>query len=114
MFKNLNIFRPIIAILILFIPLYPKFPLTSVNGTYVAIRLDDIVVALAILIWCIYQLINKFPVFKIKITKLFLAYFVAIIASFVTAFLIYQTEPTNILILHLIRRFQYKVLCEEN
>jgi len=112
MFKNikLNIFRPIIAILILFVPLYPKFPLTSVSGTYVAIRLDDIVVSLAILIWCLYQLTHKFPIFKIKITKLFLAYFVAIIASFVTAFLIYQTEPTNILILHLIRRFQYMSL----
>lgn len=112
MFKNLklNIFRPIIAILILFIPLYPKFPLTSVDGTYVAIRLDDIVVALAILIWCIYQLTHKFSVFKIKITKLFLAYFVAIIASFVTAFLIYQTDSTNLLLLHLIRRFEYMSL----
>jgi hypothetical protein len=107
MFKNLNIFRPIIAILILFIPLYPKFPLTNVNGTYVAIRLDDIVIAISVLIWLIYQIIHKFPVFKIKITKLFLVYFLAIITSFVTAFLIYQTEPTNILILHLARRFEY-------
>jgi len=112
MFKNLkfNIFRPIIAILILFIPLYPKFPLTSVDGTYVAIRLDDIVIALTILIWCIYQLIHKFPVFKIKITKLFLVYFTAIIASFVTAFLIYQTDSINLLLLHLARRFEYMSL----
>lgn len=107
MFKNLNIFRPIIAIIILFIPLYPKFPLTNVDGTYVAIRLDDIVIALTILIWFIYQLIHKFPVFKLKITKLFLVYFLAIITSFVTAFLIYQTDSTNILLLHLARRFEY-------
>jgi len=107
MFKNINIFRPIIAILIFFIPLYPKFPLTSVTGTYVAIRLDDIIIAISILIWLIYQIIYKFPVLKLKITKLFLVYFLAIIASFITALLIYQTEPTNILILHLIRRFEY-------
>lgn len=107
MFKNLNIFRPIIAILILFIPLYPKFPLTSVDGTYVAIRLDDLVVALAILIWGIHQITHKFPVFKIKITKLFLAYFMAIIASFVTAFLVYQADSTSLLLLHLARRFEY-------
>lgn len=107
MFKNLNIFRPIIAIIILFIPLYPKFPLTNVDGTYVAIRLDDIVIALTILIWFIYQLIHKFPVFKLKITKLFLVYFLAIITSFITAFLIYQTDSTNILLLHLARRFEY-------
>ncbi|MDD3003031.1 MAG: O-antigen ligase family protein [Candidatus Shapirobacteria bacterium] len=107
MFKNLNIFRPIIAILILFIPLYPKFPLTSVDGTYVAIRLDDVVIAFTILIWVIYQLTHKFPIFKIKITKLFLAYFAAIIASFITAFLIYQTDSTTLLLLHLARRFEY-------
>lgn len=107
MFKNLNIFRPIIAILIFFIPLYPKFPLTNVSGTYVAIRLDDIVVAISILIWLIYQIIHKFPVLKLKITKLFLVYFLAIITSFITALLIYQTEPSNILILHLMRRFEY-------
>lgn len=107
MFKNLNIFRPILAILILFIPLYPKFPLISVPNTYVAIRLDDIIVALAFLIWIIYQIKNKFSFFKIKITKLFLAYFIAITASFVTAFLIYQTESTNVLLLNLFRRFEY-------
>ncbi|MDD4410486.1 MAG: O-antigen ligase family protein [Candidatus Shapirobacteria bacterium] len=107
MFKNLNIFRPIIAILIFFIPLYPKFPFTSVTGTYVSIRIDDIVVAISVLVWLIYQIIYKFPVFKIKITKLFLVYFLAIIASFVNAFLIYQSDPTNLLILHLMRRFEY-------
>ncbi|MDD4937820.1 MAG: hypothetical protein PHX34_02265 [Candidatus Shapirobacteria bacterium] len=107
MFKNINIFRPILAILILFIPLYPKFPLFSVTGTYVAIRLDDIIVALAVLIWLIFQIKNKFPVFKIKITRTFIAYFLAIIASFVTAFLVYQTESLNILLLNLFRRFEY-------
>lgn len=110
MFKNLNIFRPIIAILLLFIPLYPKFPLFNVSGTYVAIRLDDIVIALSILIWFIYQLKHHFPVFKFKITKLFLVYFVAISISFLNAYLIYQTEPTNILLLHLFRRFEYMSL----
>ncbi len=110
MFKNINIFRPIIAILLLFIPLYPKFPLVSVNGTYVSIRLDDIIVALAVFIWFIYQIKNKFPVFKIKITKLFLVYFLAITISAINAYLIYQTEPTNILLLHLFRRFEYMSL----
>ena len=107
MFKNLNIFRPLLAILILFIPLYPKFPLLTVPNTYVAIRLDDIIVGLAFLIWLIYQLKNRFPFFKRKITKLFLAYFIAIIASFLTAFILYRTEATNILILNLFRRFEY-------
>lgn len=109
MFKNINIniFRPILAVILLFIPLYPKFPLISVHGTYVAIRLDDIVIAIAALIWLIYQIKNKFPIFKTKITPLFLIYFLAIFISFINAWLIYQTEPINILLLHMIRRFEY-------
>lgn len=109
MFKNikLNIFRPILAIIIVFIPLYPKFPLISVNGTYVAIRLDDIVIAIAAIFWLIFQIRHRFPVFQLKITRLFLIYFMAIIISFLNAWLIYQTEPTNILLLHLFRRFEY-------
>ncbi|MCW1949038.1 MAG: O-antigen ligase family protein [Candidatus Shapirobacteria bacterium] len=109
MFKNIkfNIFRPILGILLVFIPLYPKFPLFSVSDTYVAIRLDDIVVAIAAIIWLIYQIKNKFPIFKVKITRLVLIYFLAIIVSFINAYLIYQTELTNILILHLFRRFEY-------
>lgn len=110
MFKNLNIFRPLLAILILFIPLYPKFPLFNVSGTYVAIRLDDIVMALAILIWFIFQIKNHFPIFKQKITWFFLVYFVAIIVSFVNATLIYQTETPKLLLLHLVRRFEYMSL----
>jgi hypothetical protein len=107
MFKNINIFRSLIAILILFIPLYPKFPISSVSGTYVAIRLDDIVIAITILIWLIYQLTHRLPATKFKITRLFIAYFLAIIASTISGIFIYQVDPSNILILHLLRRFEY-------
>lgn len=110
MFKNINFLRPVLAILILFIPLYPKFPLASVTGTYVAIRLDDIVVALAVLIFAIYQIKNKFPIFKEKIFKLFLVYWLTIIATTLNAVLVYQTDPTNILLLNLFRRFEYMSL----
>jgi len=110
MFKNINIFRILIAVLILFIPLYPKFPLFGVTGTYVAIRLDDIVIALVLFCWLIFQIKNRFPIFKQKITWLFLVYFVAIFVSFINAFLVFQTEPPQILLLHLLRRFEYMSL----
>ncbi len=110
MFKNLNIFRPILAILILFIPLYPKFPLASVSGTYVAIRLDDIVIAISLFIWFLYQLKHKFSVLKNPISKLFIAYFVAIITSNLLALLISRIYPQNLLLLHLFRRFEYMLI----
>lgn len=95
------------ALLIVFIPLYPKFPLLSVNGTYVAIRLDDIIIALCFFVWFIYQLKNKFPLFKQKITPLFIAYFIAIIISTLNAILIFQTTSPSILLLNTFRRFEY-------
>lgn len=107
MFKKINIFRPLLAILILFIPLYPKFPLINFTGIYVALRLDDIVISIAIFVWIIYQIKNRFPVLKEKITYLFLAYFIAISISTVIAIFIYQTTSTSILLLHLFRRFEY-------
>jgi len=107
MFKNLNPFRIILAILIIFIPLYPKFPLFSVTGTYVAIRLDDIVVALCFIFWFIHQIKNHFPIFKLKITPLFLAYFIAIFISTLNAILIFQTTSASILFLNAFRRFEY-------
>lgn len=105
--KRFNIFRPILAILILFIPLYPKFPIFNFDHTYVAVRLDDIVVALSILLWLIYQLRHRLPVLKLPILKYFFIYFAAIITANVTAILIYQTEPISIILLHLFRRLQY-------
>ena len=107
MFKNLNPFRIILAILILFIPLYPKFPLTGVEGTYVAIRLDDIIVALCFIFWFIYQLKNRFPVFRQKITLLFIAYFIAILASTLNSILVYQNNLPSVLLLNTFRRFEY-------
>ena len=108
--KNIKILRIILALLILFIPLYPKFPLFSVNHTYVAIRLDDIIISLVIFIWLIYQVINKFPVFKKDIFKIFLVYFLAIILSGLNAYLINQIDPPSILLLHLLRRLEYMSL----
>ena len=107
MLSTLNLLRPLLAVLILFLPLYPKFPLLNVSHTYVAIRLDDLVVAFCFIIWFIRQTKSHFPFFKQKITWLFVTYFIAIFASFLHAVFILQTTPINLLFLHLFRRFEY-------
>lgn len=107
MFKNINPFRIILATLILFIPLYPKFPLSSVDGTYVAIRLDDIVLAFCFIFWFLYQFKNRFPILKEKITLLFIAYFIAIIVSTLNSILVYQNNLPTVLLLNTFRRFEY-------
>lgn len=108
--KNSQLLRPLLFILILTVPLYPKFPLYGVDLTYVSIRLEDLLVAFTVLILLIHQIKHKFNLLKLPVTKLFMAYFLAIIASTITAILIFQTDPTNILILNTIRRFEYMSL----
>ncbi len=107
MLKNLNLLRAFLAILILAIPLYPKFPLYGVADTYVSIRLEDFLVAFTVIILFAYQLKHHFRFLKWDITKFFLSYFVAIIASTVTAILIFKTDPTSLLLINVLRRFEY-------
>ena len=103
----MNILRPILAILIIFIPLYPKFPLWGVADTYVAIRLDDLVVAIAVFIWLFYQIKHHFPILKEKITWLVLAYLAAILLSTLYAIFIFQVVSSHLLILNFLRRIEY-------
>ena len=110
MFKNFNINRALLVLLILFIPLYPKFPLFSVNSTYVAIRLDDIVIGLCVAFWFLSQIKNRFPFKQNKALPLFIAYFIAITISQLNSYLVFQNVPLNILILNLLRRFEYMSL----
>ncbi len=105
--KKFNLFRPILAILLVFIPLYPKFPLFSVKNTYVSVRLDDVVIAGSLFVLLLSQIKDHFKLTKTNIFKLFLPYFIAISISFLNAALVLRTEPTNILMLHTLRKFQY-------
>lgn len=112
MAKNLkfNIFRPILAILILFIPLYPKFPLFSVVNTYVSVRLDDIVVAISLFFLLIDQIKHKFNLIKTPLAKLMIIYFLALLITLLNAIFILKTNYTNILVLHTLRKIQYMLL----
>jgi len=105
--KNINVLNICLAILIMFIPLYPKFPLLGIKNTYVAIRLDDIIIALVFFFLLINQIKHRFPLLKLKITYLFIAYFLALLLSAINAILIFQIVPKNILLLNTFRRFEY-------
>jgi hypothetical protein len=110
MLKNFNINRVLLILLIIFIPLYPKFPLFHVDSTYVAVRLDDIVISLCLLAWFISQIKNKFPVRKNKLLPLFIAYFIAIFISQINSFFIFQDTSASLLLLNFLRRIEYMSL----
>ncbi len=105
-----NLQKIALAVLIVSIPLYPKFPLGEITGSYVNLRLDDLIVASSLFIWLIYQIKNKFPVRKEPITLLFIAYWAALASSTIGSISNHQVEATKILALHSLRRIEYMLL----
>ncbi len=111
--KNINsIIFFLCLFLFAFIPLYPKFPLVNIKGTFVAVRLEDFVIALTIGIFFIYHLYTK-KVFKLLESKLnqaiALFFFVGIISTFSAIFLTHSVIP-HLSILHFLRRVEFMLL----
>ena len=100
-----------IGFLLLFIPLYPKFPLLSVPGTYVAVRLEDFLVAVVVGSWFILFFLRRPGQFLNQIlVKLFLLYFLIGGLSLVSAILITKNIIPHIAFLHYLRRIEYMSL----
>lgn len=97
-----------IGFLLFFVPLYPKFPLFPVSGTYVHIRLEDIFVALLVGIFGIQLLIRKdFSIFKKTFTKLALLYFGVGFLSALNGIFIAKNIVPHLAFLHWLRRIEY-------
>ncbi len=105
-----NLLRVALAVIIMSIPLYPKFPLSDVTGTYVNIRLDDVIIAVSVLVWLIYQIKNKFPVLREKIFWLFLTYWLVLLSASLNSLANHQIVPVSILFLHAFRRVEYMMV----
>jgi hypothetical protein len=100
----------LLVFLLIFIPLYPKFPLLDVSGSFVSIRLEDIVVALIVGFYGIELIINRFKSLSRPIPRSILLYlFIGVVATFSGIFLT-KTATLNLGILHTLRRFEYMAL----
>ena len=101
-----------LVFLFAFIPLYPKFPLVNVAGTFVAIRLEDLFIAVTLSIWAIYLFLSaKLKEFiKDRLTHaLFLFFFIGFVSTFSAIFLTHSVIP-HIAILHFLRRIEFMIL----
>jgi hypothetical protein len=108
--KKVNLLGPILLALLIAIPLYPKFPFQNVENTYVAIRIEDFLVAACLFVWGLYQLKNGFPVLKLKITKIFLLYWAAGLISVLSAIFISDIINPKLALFHFVRRIEYMSL----
>lgn len=100
------------AFLFAFIPLYPKFPLTNVANTFVAIRIEDVIIAITTALWAIYIIsrgeLRSF--FKDPLHQaLLIFFFIGAVSIFSANFLTHTVVP-NLSFLHWARRLEFMLL----
>ena len=90
-------------------PLYPKFPLIEIPGTYVSVRFEDFLLA----VMAVFALIKIIPniknVFNDGITRAMAVFLLVGSVSLLAGVFLTQTVVFNIGILHLLRRVEYFV-----
>lgn len=101
-----------VLFLFAFIPLYPKFPLFGVSGTFVAIRLEDLFISATLVIWVLYLgLSEKYKeILHSRLIHLFLLFFFTGFVSTVSAIFLTNTVEFHISILHYLRRIEFMLL----
>lgn len=105
--KSDKILKYLFAAILIAVPLYPKFPLISIPGTYVAVRLEDILLLLTSVFLFFYffkryKNIIKEPIF------IAICLFLGIGAlSLFSSFFVTKTISLHLGILHWARRIEY-------
>lgn len=103
-----TLYKYAIAVLLIFIPLYPKFPLFNVPFTYVAIRAEDFFIAVTFGLLVLKLIVAK----KIKLPsvspQIGIFLFVGLVSS-ISAILITKNVQPSLVLLHYARRIEYLV-----
>lgn len=101
-----------VLFLIIFIPLYPKFPLINVHETFVAIRIEDLLIAVTICLWFVKMVVSgKIPfLLADKVNQALLVFFfIGLVSLFSAIFLTKTTDPL-LAFLHFLRRIELMLL----
>lgn len=102
----------LIVFLFAFIPLYPKFPIFNVVGTFVAIRIEDFIIGITLGLWSIYiYKTGQLRTFlKDKLNQaILLFFFIGSVSTFSAIFLTHSVT-SHLSILHLLRRVEFMLL----
>ena len=109
--KNWQVF--VVAFFLAFIPLYPKLPLLDIFATWVYIRLEDMLVAVAVGVWLLTKIKARAPPTGSLAMPIFLYWSVGIL---VLGFSVLFLGPTirdffpHLALLHYLRRIEYMIL----
>lgn len=106
-----HILKILVIGFIFIIPLYPKLPLQMINYTYVALRLEDLYVALVALVFGIQFLRKKVSLPPKKFVWLFAIYWAIVFISYLWGYFVQETIAVHHLgLLHSLRRVEYMLI----
>lgn len=108
LFKN-NLYWAVLALYV-FIQLYPKFPLLNVPGTYVAIRLEDLLIALVIGWWLFAYADRLKDLLRSTLVQTFLLFWGVGLLSLLSGAFLTHTLSLHLGIFHYLRRIETMAL----
>lgn len=102
-----SVLKYLVAAVLLAVPLYPKFPFINIPGTFVAIRLEDVLLGVLFIVWLI-RIIPEYSYYlKSSVTRSVLLFLAIGLISLVSATLVTQTINPLVGLVHWIRRIEY-------
>lgn len=116
MLKSLALFKKglfvFLLALLVFIPLYPKLPLVRIFGSFVSIRLEDIFIALFLLLLGIHILVSRSlkDLLKDRLNQVLVIFFFIGVVSLFSAVFVTHTVSWHIGLLHFLRRIELMLL----
>lgn len=109
LFLSDKITKYLIAAILVIVPLYPKFPLIIIPGTYVAIRFEDLLLLILAIITFVKLLPNIRSFLQDKLTRSFLIFFMVGLTSLISGVFLTKTVDFHLGVLHFLRRIEYVV-----
>src|SRR3989344_3559153 len=103
------IFKYLGAAILILVPLYPKFPLFGVSGTFVSIRFEDILLALAGILVIVTSVSNWKDILRDRLLASIFLFFVVGLTSLLSGAYLTQTVVPKIGFLHWLRRIEYVI-----
>lgn len=102
-----NKFFYLVLVLLAFIPLFPKFPVSEVSGTYVAVRAEDFFIAFVLILFGLLYINKVKKLFSEPLYLAFLLFFFIGFVSLISALLVTYSVEAHLGLLHWIRRIEY-------
>ena len=104
-----KLFKYLFAAVLLVVPLYPKFPFLRIEGTYVAVRIEDLLLGLLALIFLVKFFPRIISFFRSNLERSIIVFLLIGFVSLLSAVYITQTAPVHIGALHWLRRIEYLI-----